>query len=91
MPEKEEQEKNTRKREGSRVFTIYRQFDQGQKASTKSIKQLAAGCWLLAACFVVWVAEPAGKTGSLSLDLGLNSEASDYDEQTNRLLPLVQG
>lgn len=49
MPEKEEQEKNTRKREGSRVFTIYRQSDQGQKASTKSIKQLAAGCWLLAA------------------------------------------
>lgn len=88
MPEKEEQEKNTRKREGSRVFTIYRQSDQGQKASTKSIKQLATGCWLR---FVVWVAEPAGKTGSLSLDLGLNSEASDYDEQTNRLLPLVQG
>ncbi|KAH8522079.1 hypothetical protein H0E87_002914, partial [Populus deltoides] len=34
------------------------------------------------------MAEPAGKTGSLSLDLGLNSKASDYDEQTNRLLPL---
>ena len=44
MPEKVEQEKNTRKREGSRVFTIYRQSEQGQKASTKSIKQLAAGC-----------------------------------------------